>query len=118
VLAYLAIEGAPGLRQGLFAQGTIATGQSQSLTLPPGTIRNDKPLPYVQLVSNDQIVHQPVVLGAAGEFEGQRLVTVTGVPENATVVAGSVGALRAGTRVKLASPGSTTSPASAASGAK
>lgn len=102
VLAYLAIEPNPGLRQGLFAQGILATGMTQAPAVPLSAVRTDKPQPYVQLISNGQVVHQTVVMGARGEFEGQTMVGVQGVAEGTTVLGGSVGSIRAGTLVKMA----------------
>ena len=101
VLVYLAVEASAGLRQGLFAQGTIATTRLQTLALPLSAIRTDKPQPYVQLVSGQQVLHQGVEMGARGEVDGQPMVAVKGVAENATVIAGTVGALRAGTAVRF-----------------
>ncbi len=101
VMVYLALESGAGLRQGLFAQGTIAIGQTQALALPLNAVRTDKPQPYVQLVNGQQVAHQTVEMGARGELDGESMVGVKGVTENALVVAGSVGPLRAGTIVKL-----------------
>jgi RND family efflux transporter MFP subunit len=100
VLVYLAVEPSVGLRQGLFAQGILATGVSNALALPLSAVRTDKPQPYVQLLGNGQVVHQTVELGARGDFDGQTMVEVKGVSENATVLAGAVGAIRAGTLVR------------------
>ena len=102
VLAYLAIEPNPGLRQGLFAQGILATGMTQAPAVPLSAVRTDKPQPYVQLISNGQVVHQTVVIGARGEFEGQTMVGIQGVAEGTTVLGGNVGSIRAGTLVKMA----------------
>lgn len=102
VLAYLAIEPNPGLRQGLFAQGILATGKTQAPALPLSAVRTDKPQPYVQLISNGQVVHQTVVMGARGAFEGKTMVGIQGVAEGTTVLGGSVGSIRAGTLVKMA----------------
>jgi RND family efflux transporter MFP subunit len=101
VLAYLAVQPNPGLRQGLFAQGTLATGTVALLAAPLSAVRTDKPQPYVQLIQDGTVLHQTVVLGTRGEREGQSLVGVQGVAENALLLAGSVGSLRAGTKVKL-----------------
>jgi len=101
VLVYLSIDSASGLRQGLFGQGTLNTGRAQALTVPLNAVRTDKPTPYVQWVNNNQVVHQPVELGARGDSDGQLMVAIQGVPENALLVAGSVGPLRAGTAVKV-----------------
>lgn len=100
VLAYLALESNTGLRQGLFAQGTLGTGSLKTLALPLSAVRTDKPQPYVQLVVNQQVVHQTVVPGAQGEWEGQTMVAVPGLADDAQVLQGRVGAVRAGTLVK------------------
>jgi RND family efflux transporter MFP subunit len=100
VLAYLALAPSPGLHQGLFAQGTLATGSTRTLAVPLDAVRTDKPLPYVQVVSQGQVTHQTVQLGLRGEDHGQALVGIQGVPENTLVLSGTVGALRAGSRVQ------------------
>lgn len=101
VLVYLTLQPMKGLRQGLFAQGTLHTGRSEALSVPLSAVRTDKPAPYVQRISNDRVVNQPVQLGARGEADGQVMVAVTGVPEQATLINGSVGTLREGTAVKF-----------------
>jgi RND family efflux transporter MFP subunit len=101
VLVYLAIDEPGGLRAGLFAQGSLETGRKQLLTVPLNAVRTDKPEPYVQLVRNNQVAHQPVELGERGEFEGQTMVVIKGVADNATLLAPSLGAVREGTAVKL-----------------
>jgi multidrug efflux system membrane fusion protein len=73
------------------------------LSVPLGAVRTDKPLPYLQLVNQLQIAHQSVELGVRGAAEGQIMVAIKGVPEGATVVSGTLGALPAGTTVKLTS---------------
>ena len=108
VLVYLAIDAAPGLRQGLFAQGTLGTDRLQSLAVPLNAVRTDKPQPYVQLVSNNLVLHQTVAIGTRGEVDGQTMVAIKGVPEDATILSGAVGTLRDGTTVKLANPATLT----------
>ena len=105
VLLYLALEPSPGLRQGLFAQGSLLTGTTQSPSVPLGAVRTDKPQPYVQWVNNNKLVHQPVSLGARGESDGQLMVAINGVPDNASLVSGSVGMLREGTTIKFSAAG-------------
>lgn len=100
VLAYLALEPSPGLRQGLFARGTLDIGTQHTLALPLSAVRTDKPQPYVQWIHNDRVEHQAVELGARGVVDGVTLVGVQGIAENAFVLNASVGALRAGTRVQ------------------
>ena len=101
VIAYLALDPAPGLRQGLFAQGALTIGVAQGPSVPLSAVRTDKPQPYVQLVSNNKVVHQPVELVARGDFNGQRMAGIKGVAEDATLINGAVGSLREGTLVKL-----------------
>ena len=101
VLVYLAVDAAPGLRQGLFAQGTLGTDRLQALAVPLNAVRTDKPEPYVQLVSQQKVVHQTVEMGARGEVDGQTMVAIKGVPENATLVSGTLGTLRDGSAVKF-----------------
>ncbi|MCB2042633.1 MAG: efflux RND transporter periplasmic adaptor subunit [Rhodoferax sp.] len=102
VLAYLALAPTQGLRQGLFAQGSLVVGSRSSLALPVSAVRNDRPRPYVQIVRDNKVVHQNVDLGAQGQFDGQWMVAVDGLAAGTTVIAGSVGRLREGTAVKLA----------------
>ena len=101
VLAYVALASTAGLRQGLFAQGTLELGKVKTLTVPMSAVRTDKPQPYVQIVVNGRIVHQNVVLGVRGEFEGQSMVGIKDVPENASILSGTMGVLQSGTQVKL-----------------
>ena len=101
VLAYLALEPVPGLRQGLFAQGILRTSATESLSVPLSAVRTDKPLPYVQVVAGGKIVNQTVALGARGEAEGQVMVAVKGVADKANLINGTVGTLREGTTVKF-----------------
>jgi RND family efflux transporter MFP subunit len=99
VLAYLALQDATGLRQGLFAQGQLATGQASGLAVPLSAVRTDKPAPYVQLVENGQVAHRAVVPGARGTAAGETWVGVEGVAAGNVVIKGHVGPLREGTPV-------------------
>jgi multidrug efflux system membrane fusion protein len=128
VLAYLVIsQGAAagsgiGLRQGLFAQGVLGTDRQSALTLPVSAVRTDKPVPYVQLVEGNQVVHRAVQTGARGESAGERsgetageaLVAVVGLAEGDSVVKGSLGQLREGTLVKMSAARNATPAAAAA----
>ena len=104
VLIYLSIADATGLRQGLFAQGSIATGQNSGLAVPLSAVRTDKPMPYVQTVEGGKVVHKSVEMGARGQDGNATLVQVKGLESGAQVIVGSVGPLRAGTIVKLTRP--------------
>jgi hypothetical protein len=101
VLAYLEVQDAAGLRQGLFAQGTLGTGELKALAVPLTAVRTDKPSPYVQIVDGTQVAHRPVELGARGEAEGEMMVAVKGLAPGAVVIKGSLGPLREGTQVKF-----------------
>ncbi len=102
VLVYLSLDKPEGLRQGLFAQGALAVGVSRTLALPVSAIRTDKPQPYVQWVQDNKVAHQTVELGERGEANGMAMVSIKGIPEGTPVLAGAVGALRAGTAIKNA----------------
>lgn len=102
VLVYLSLEKPEGLRQGLFAQGALAVGVSRTLALPVSAIRTDKPQPYVQWVQDNKVAHQTVELGERGDANGVAMVSIKGIPEGTPVLAGAVGALRAGTAIKNA----------------
>jgi RND family efflux transporter MFP subunit len=118
VLAYLGIEDPAGLRQGLFAQGTLGTGRTTALAVPLSAVRTDKPAPYVQAVENDKVVHKPVEPGARGEANQETMVAVSAIAPGALVLKGSVGPLREGTAVRFTQATSGTaakSPAAAKS---
>lgn len=116
VLAYLALAPAPGLRHGLYAQGSIALARLTALGLPVEAVRTDKPAPYVQVVEGGHIVHRPVSPGVRAQAGEETRLVVTGLPEGALVVAGQVGVLRPGTAIRLAGPsGPASAPASAPS---
>ena len=103
VLVYLRLDRATGFRQGLFAQGRIDVGRSSALALPLSAVRIDKPAPYVQMVADGRIVHRAVQPGLRGLVDRQTMVALTGVDDGTLVVAGTVGPLREGTLVRLAS---------------
>jgi RND family efflux transporter MFP subunit len=101
VTLYLAISGNGALRQGLYAQGLLATGSVTGLTLPLSAVRTDKPAPYVQALVENNVRHVPVGLGARGELDQQTMVAVSGLEAGAIVLAGGVGPMLAGTVVTL-----------------
>lgn len=105
VQIYLSVEPGGGLRQGLFAQGSLGIAQVKTLAVPVNAVRTDKPQPYVQLVSNQQIQHQTVELGARGELDGKAMVEIKGISEDSIVLSGTVGILREGTRISLPASG-------------
>jgi RND family efflux transporter MFP subunit len=106
VVVYLGIQGREGLRQGLFAQGSLGTQSLQVLAVPVSSVRTDKPQPYVQVVQEGKVAHITVRTGERSEGERQNLVAVAGVSEGQQVLSGSVGALREGVLVKFTAPAS------------
>lgn len=109
VVLYLALDPSPALpqlRQGLFAQGQLAIGRSQTLALPVSTIRTDKPAPYVQAIEQGTVRHLPVQTGIRGEVNGETWTAVSGLVAGQQVTRASVGPLRDGTAVHF-----TTAPA-------
>ncbi|HEX5389075.1 MAG TPA: efflux RND transporter periplasmic adaptor subunit [Burkholderiaceae bacterium] len=102
VLAYLQLDKTEGLRQGLFAQGTLRTGQTQGVAVPLSAVRTDKPQPYLQLVRDGKVVHQTVSLGARGRVQGEDWVAVAPLTAGEQVLRVGVGSLREATAVSLA----------------
>ena len=91
----------PALRHGLFVQGRLDVGQAERLVVPLESVRIDRPVPYVQVADQGRVAHVTVQQGERFEAQGQTLVAVQGVPEGAAVLAGRVGALPVGTRLRL-----------------
>ena len=77
MIAHLAMGTTKGLRQGLFAQGMLRVGETQTLAIPLSAVRTDKPKPYIQIVRDKRIVHVAAELGATGEADGKWMVALT-----------------------------------------
>ena len=92
------------VRQGLFVQGTLQTGQADVLAVPLDAVRTDRPAPYLQTVKDGRVAYTPVKLGARSVADGQAWAAVEGVSEGSLVIAGRIGQLREGTAVQLATP--------------
>ena len=141
VMVYLAVQSQPGLRQGLFARGSVELERTQALVVPVSAVRVDQARPYVLVVLDGKVLQRSVTLGAHGQamLEGERskstlkaaartdLIKVTEVTEvveitsglsaGTTLLRGTVGAVRDGTLVKLLSSNRTDNPAPATLGA-
>jgi membrane fusion protein, multidrug efflux system len=130
VMVYLAVDGAPGLRQGLFGRGSIRMPAQPVLAVPASAVRNDLPKPYLLVVENDKAVVRTVRTGATGEarLDGAtiaetvvELLPAAGepgfvdLPAGTRVLRAQAGNLREGTVVKL--PGSAAAAATAAASA-
>lgn len=114
IVVYLGIQGREGLRQGLFAQGSLGTQNLQVLAVPEDSVRTDKPQPYVQVVQDQQVQHITVQTGVRSQGERQSLVAVTGLPEGVQVLKGSVGPVREGIQVRFTESDAAATPASTA----
>jgi len=121
VMAYLDVAPQPGLRQGLFARGSIDLQRSQALLAPVSAVRVDQAKPYVLAVVDGKVAQRTVTLGARGEATFDTLagpVTDTaveltgGVTAGTTLLRNTVGLLRDGTAVRL--PGAAASGSAAA----
>ena len=105
IMAYLAVEPQPALRQGLFAHGTIELGRQRALALPLSAVRTDQARPYVLLIRNGLAATTPVTLGVRGSIGGEPWVEIaSGLGENAQVLAASTGVVRDGTALHLPRP--------------
>ncbi|MDT8991839.1 efflux RND transporter periplasmic adaptor subunit [Curvibacter sp. APW13] len=106
VTAYLSIDSTGNLRQGLFAQGQLATGATtKALAVPLASVRTDKPQPYVQVLQDGKVQHVPVTVTLRSEWQGQPYAAVEGVAQDTPVLAGTLGAVRAGTAATVAKAG-------------
>lgn len=122
VMAYLELDAHPGLRQGLFARATIELERRAALVVPASALRFDQTRPYVLTLEQGAARAREVSAGARGEARiggvSEAAVEVaSGLAEGATVLRGTVGALRAGTRLELAPASRSAGAASAASAA-
>lgn len=123
VLAYLSIDNAPGgralpLRQGLFAQGTLGTASSSLLAVPLGSVRTDKPTPYVQAIEDGKVVHNSIETGARGTAGNESVVGVKGLTEGTQVIRANIGYLREGTPVRFTNLTQAAAPAASSAAAK
>lgn len=109
VTAYLAVAATPGLRQGLFARGTIELDRRTTLVVPVGAVRSDQSRPYVLAVVDGRATPRVVETGTRGEvdFGAGREAAVelrSGLADGDLVLRGSVGTLPAGTALRLPAP--------------
>ncbi len=116
VLAYLALDTSPTLRQGLFARATIELQRKKALVVPASALRFDQAQPYVMVLLAGQAQQKRVTTGlrgtlsapvntglsGAGGAREEAVVEISsGLAEGDVVLRCSVGALRAGTKLAL-----------------
>ena len=119
VMVYLAVQPQAGLRQGLFARGTIELQRKNAIAAPVSAVHVEQARPYVLAVEAGKAVQRTVELGVRGEapFDGRveaAVEIVSGAAEGATLLRGSAGAVRDGTPVKLAASAVSAAPAASA----
>ncbi|MGE0100557.1 MAG: efflux RND transporter periplasmic adaptor subunit [Hydrogenophaga sp.] len=102
VLVYLRVPAAPGMRQGMFAQGHLVTGAVQVTAVPASAVRNDRPQPYIQIVREGSVAHLAVTGGATGLRGSEPMREIAGLPAGTQVLGAQAGLIREGTAVKLA----------------
>lgn len=106
VMVYLRVPAADGMRQGLFAQGQVVTGELEGLAVPLSSVRNDKPQPYIQLVRDGKIAYVNVSLSRQGLLDGEPMLLIDegpkGLKAGDAVLRAQAGAIREGTAVQLA----------------
>ena len=107
VLAYLAVQAHPALRQGVFARGTIELERRPALVVDATAVRLDQAQPYVLRAEGGQVAQRVVLLGLRGSTDDIAVVEVQqGLAEGERVLASTVGAVRDGTAVRfVAAPG-------------
>jgi membrane fusion protein, multidrug efflux system len=116
VIAYLELAPVPGLRQGLFARGSIDLDRRRALVLPLSAVRNDQAQPYALRLDGSQVMQRSLSLGARGQVGNEDAVEVLqGLADGDRVLVGSLGAVRDGAQVRVTD---TRTPASAASAAR
>jgi membrane fusion protein, multidrug efflux system len=118
VLAYFELSNSAGLRQGLFARGEVELQRKSALVVPVSALRFDQAKPYVLAVENGLAVQRQVTTGSRGDvrIDGRMEAAVeitNGLQAGTTVLRGTVGALREGTRLKVAGSPSAVAAATA-----
>jgi hypothetical protein len=106
VMTYLAIDAAPGLRQGLFARGTVELQRRTALVVPIGAVRSDQSKPFVLVADKGRVQQRVVTVGSRGEVDfgaGREaaLELLSGLNEGEVVLRSTVGSLPAGTALQL-----------------
>ncbi len=109
VMVYMALQPQAGLRQGLFARGSIELQKKDALVAPVSAVRVDQARPYVLAIRGGKALQRTVELGARGEAQIDGRVEsavelISGAAAGDTLLRASAGALRDGTAVKVVVP--------------
>mgnify|MGYP005754594499 CR=1 FL=1 len=104
VLVYLAVDRHPALRQGLFATGEIELDRARALALPASALRQDAGRTIALVLRDDRVEQREVRTGRVSRDTagGEPLVEIVeGLAAGDRVLAGSVGLVRDGVRVRM-----------------
>lgn len=106
VLVYFALDAASGLRQGLFARGTVLVDQRPALAVPESAIRNDQARPTVPVLRDGSVQVRTLTLGMRGQQASatnpEPMVEVLqGLTAGDRVLVGTAGVVRDGTPVRM-----------------
>lgn len=123
VLVYLALQTQPGLRQGLFAKGSVLTGTFTGVSVPVSAVRHDKPQAYVQWLqpattdtgsgATAHIVHHPIqVLGRGFKrgiltAEDEEFFITNSIADGQYIMSGKSGLIPEKTAMKFSPSGAT-----------
>jgi RND family efflux transporter MFP subunit len=96
------------LRVGMFGTGSVIVGSTANAVVVPATsVRTDGPRHSVYAITGGKLVEVPVTTGATGDAEGSSWTELVDSPlkEGQQVVKNNLGALRIGSKVRLAGSG-------------
>ena len=109
VLAYLNLKDIQGLRQGLFAQGTLNLSKRTVLCITSKDIQHYKPEPFVQIIDAGVVKHQAIKTGISGYLSTtdneNKWTEITGLPLNTLVLKSHLGVVRENVLVKFTQDG-------------
>ena len=103
---YIALDNRdPSVRAGLFAQGSLAVETRDGvLTIPLNAVRDAGARLFVYAIVAGVLAERDVRLGVRDDGGSGLVEVVSGLASGDRIVAGNLGALRAGTRVRVAAP--------------
>jgi len=107
VAAYLAVAPRAGLRNGLFARGSVELGQTTALAIPLSAVRSDQAQPYAIRIRDGRAERRVLTLGATGRpqqaatGDGAWVEVRSGLDAGDRVLAASAGQVADGVRLKL-----------------
>ncbi len=102
LLAYLRLDGQPGLRHGMFARGRLNLGEREAVVVPRSALRLDRSPPYVLLVDGGKARATAVETGESGEVAGNAVIEIrSGLAAGTRLLSGTTGQVADGTALQL-----------------